>query len=42
MTQICYVHKKAESLRLGDMFVDWAIPIKEPVVFGEPNRILAH
>jgi hypothetical protein len=38
MTRFYYVQKKAENLKLGDMYVDWAFP--KSGVYGDPARIL--
>ena len=41
MTDFLYVSKKADDLRLGDLFVDWAINLAEfPNLDRKHNRIL--
>jgi hypothetical protein len=42
MSRFYYYKKKAEDLRLGDLFVDWVLQEKEDGkwVYGQPRRIL--
>lgn len=38
MKQLCYVQKKAEDLKLGDMFAYWAV--MKDNLYPKPSRIL--
>jgi hypothetical protein len=38
MTEIYHVQRKADDLRLGNMFVDWAVMPRGP--YPKPRRII--